>query len=93
MRDPLAPITPTVSWPLVRSAFQSIISDAEDTEIANVKLDDVLEDTFGKFTDTLDKARLYSKRLGTDLLSSPHGHAFVNGKQFDLDDVRDELGF
>lgn len=86
---PLATLSPTVDWSLVRSVFNMMLLDVEDAEIASVKLDDILGDESGSFNGVLEKVQVYSKRLGTNLLSSPHGHAFVNGKHFDLDDVRD----
>lgn len=65
-----------------------MLSEVEDLGLAHVKLDDILNDKSGAFEDVLEKARVYSKRLGTDLSSSPLGHIFVNGKHFNLDDVR-----
>lgn len=34
------------------------------------------------------RAAEYSSRLGTTVSSFPAGHAFVNGKHFDFNDVR-----
>ena len=47
-------------------------------------LDMILE---GKEVD-LEKQRAYAARLQTTLASAQNGHAFFNGKHFDLDDVR-----
>jgi len=33
------------------------------------------------------KARTYARRLGTTSASAPQGHAFLNGKHYELDDV------
>ena len=33
------------------------------------------------------KARAYAQRLGTTSASAPQGHAFLNGKHYELDDV------
>lgn len=35
----------------------------------------------------LDKVRAYAERLGATLASSEKGHAFINGKHFNMDDV------
>ena len=35
----------------------------------------------------LDRARAYANRLDATASAHPLGHAFVNGKHFDLDDV------
>lgn len=37
----------------------------------------------------LDRAHSYATRLDATTSSFPRGHAFVNGKHFQLDDVRD----
>jgi hypothetical protein len=36
----------------------------------------------------LERARSYVERLGAGQAVSPTGHGFVNGKHFDMDDVR-----
>lgn len=38
--------------------------------------------------DDLAGPREYAARLGLTLESAPHGHTFINGKHFNLDDVR-----
>jgi hypothetical protein len=38
-----------------------------------------------------EKVRHYTHRLSVDLASAPQGHAFVNGKHFDLNDVSESF--
>ncbi|PIL30079.1 hypothetical protein GSI_07656 [Ganoderma sinense ZZ0214-1] len=84
--EPMESLKPTVDWALVRSAFKSLLERkaedlAEDLGL-ETDLDKILEGTAGD----LEKQRAYALRLGTSLASAPQGHAFFNGKHFDLDD-------
>ncbi|OBZ72146.1 UDP-glucose:glycoprotein glucosyltransferase, partial [Grifola frondosa] len=76
-------VKPTVDWSLVRSEFIALLTsnDPLDEGVAT-DLDFVLEGVDGD----LDKARLYTARLGTTLESAPQGHVFFNGRHFDLND-------
>jgi len=49
-------------------------------------LDEIYEGQTGDAP--LDKVSLYSERLATTLAASNMGHAFFNGKHFDVDEVR-----
>ena len=40
------------------------------------------------FKERISKIRVYVQRLGTDNMSSPKGHLFINGKYYVIDDVR-----
>ena len=81
--------TPTVDWALVRSAFNSFrASSQEHAEEPIPELDAVLRGDVPALNESVEKARAYAVRLGASAAAAPHGHAFVNGKHFDLDDVR-----
>lgn len=85
-------LTYTVDWQAVRSAFDALFVGSEgETELPEgVTLDGILnpsDDT----DEVLEKARKFNRRLGNDLASASQGHAFVNGKHFDLDDVSDSV--
>lgn len=71
---------------MVRAEFDAlIINDTRRKEDVSVDFDVII----GGGVDTdmnLDKARIYAERLGV-AKASPKGHAFVNGKHFDMDDV------
>ena len=60
--------------------------EAKDPSKQYPELDDLLS------RDVLPQSRIrsYTERLDLDTSSVKHGHVFVNGKHFELDDVRDE---
>ncbi|KAI0073110.1 glycosyltransferase family 24 protein [Panus rudis PR-1116 ss-1] len=84
MQTPIDQLTPTVNWQLVTSEFKTLRSEIEN--LPATSLEDILSDAAGKYAETIEKAQHYSKRLGADLFSAPQGHAFINGKHFNLDD-------
>ena len=70
---------------MVRAHFKALISRAEGLpDTVETDFDTIVE---GKEGD-LAKQRAYAFRLDATLASALHGHAFFNGKHFDLDDVR-----
>ena len=74
-----------MDWSVVKAAYDTLRSrHPELTPDVETDLDTILAGT----ESDLDKARAYAKRLSTDLASAPDGHAFFNGKHFELDDVR-----
>ncbi|EIN08165.1 glycosyltransferase family 24 protein [Punctularia strigosozonata HHB-11173 SS5] len=81
-RMPSDMVTPTVNWNIVRQEFQALINGVELAEGQEPLL------TFEEVVNSpsLDKVRAYTQRLQADASSSPTGHAFVNGKHFDIDD-------
>ena len=79
-------LKPSVDLSLVRSAFTSLLARKEDGLPEGLETD--LEKIFAGTEGDLEKQRAYAVRLGTSLASAPDGHAFFNGKHFDLDDVR-----
>lgn len=85
--EPMESLKPSVDWSLVRSAFKSVLARKEEEDLPEgieTDLDKILTGTEGD----LEKQRAYAIRLGTSLASAPQGHAFFNGKHFDLGDVR-----
>ncbi|KAI0353822.1 glycosyltransferase family 24 protein [Trametes cingulata] len=81
---PIEQLTPRVDWQQVDAHFNQLLAKHADDlpEGAETDLDAILEGTEGD----LDAARAYAARLGATLEAAPQGHAFVNGKHYDLDD-------
>ncbi|KAH9848797.1 glycosyltransferase family 24 protein [Lenzites betulinus] len=76
-------LSPVVRWDRVRASFNQLLAAKEDLpEGTETHLDTVLEGSEGD----LENARTYAVRLSATLASAPQGHAFVNGKHYDLDD-------
>lgn len=80
----------TVDWALVESEFSHLVASKTHTGG-----EDWVPPTFAAAMDgeaavvaRVEKARAYAERLSLDVASSPQGHAFVNGKHLELDDVR-----
>lgn len=82
----------TVDWDRVRFELADLIKVEEPKE-GGVALgfDTVVNDTPQEIQAKVDKARAYAKRLGATMASSAQGHAFFNGKHYDLDDVSVQL--
>lgn len=68
----------TVDWALARTQFDVIRKEEE-----SLTFDEIISGTVGD----LDKTRAYAKRLALMLPESSHGHGFVNGKHYEMDDV------
>lgn len=85
MEAPVQPIAHKVNWNLVRSTYRALLAESDPLpEGVERDIDVILKGQAGD----LEGSRNYTARLGTTLTLSPHGHAFVNGKHFKLDDVR-----
>ena len=66
-------------WWLEIPGSESVLEEKE-------KLDwDIV--TGGIDQEMLEKARAYAQRLDVDVLSSPPGHAFINGRHVDVNDA------
>jgi hypothetical protein len=76
-------MTPTVNWKVARQEFESLINQVELAEGQDrvLSFDEVINGP------PPDNARAYALRLQADAASSLTGHAFVNGKHFDIDEV------
>jgi hypothetical protein len=72
---------------LVRSQFEALAADQLPRygDVPN-DFDDIVRGT-SNYSVNLGKARAYAERLEATLASAPRGHAFFNGKHFDMDDV------
>jgi UDP-glucose:glycoprotein glucosyltransferase len=82
LRIPIQMQDPGVDWSFVRSQFEALVS-------AGPPKDPTATTDFDTITNNASddsKTRAYCQRLSSDLTSSPQGHAFFNGKHFDMDD-------
>lgn len=81
-------LSPTVDWTVVKHEFTQLLKDNEPLEDGmETDFEAVITEATTLTHFSIDKLNLYARRLSTDLSSAPQGHAFVNGKHFDLDDV------
>lgn len=73
---------------MVRYEFNELASSETPREEAVITdFDAIIGGLLKNPTAPLDNIHHYTERLGATLGSSPQGHAFVNGKHFDMDDV------
>ncbi|KAI0367405.1 glycosyltransferase family 24 protein [Pilatotrama ljubarskyi] len=80
---PIEKLKPSVDWQQVDANFNELLAKHEDLLAdAETDLDAILEGIDGD----LEAPRAYAARLGATLESASQGHAFVNGKHYDLDD-------
>lgn len=77
---------PNVQWDLVRSEFEDLL-DVEESEIEDAIFDSILEGQV-EVSKSFDKADAYAKRIGASMSSNPEGHCFVNGKHFEMSEVK-----
>lgn len=103
MQLPAEAISESVDWQLVTNVFTQLLRDADqppvelgaiigggwestrNTEGNTMSSSGISNEEF------LERARAYASRLDASLSAFPRGHAFVNGKHFELDDVRDQV--
>jgi hypothetical protein len=70
---------------LAKAAYNELVKLKEETsEDLSLPFDSVIQLAA---EEKIGRAREYSRRLGATASSFPGGHAFVNGKHFDFDDV------
>ena len=77
----------SVDWDLVRSEFSTLLHNYAPQDGVPTDLDAILDGTSDPDSGLIEKARQYAQRLDAKKNSSPDGHAFVNGKHIDVDDV------
>lgn len=80
--------TETVQWEAVRTIYDRLL-EAQEEEKPD-ELIPSLTSIFGDQSEEIvpfEKIGLYADRLGASLAKSPGGHAFFNGKHFDVNDV------
>jgi hypothetical protein len=80
--------TTKVNWAVVRSQFNQF-QDSESTgeNVAAMDFESITNGPQDSVAMNLDNIQRYSERLGATLAAAT-GHAFVNGKHFNVDDVR-----
>ncbi|KDR79892.1 hypothetical protein GALMADRAFT_242006 [Galerina marginata CBS 339.88] len=79
--------TPRVDWHTVKQAYEQLV-EAEREEKPDAEyphLDSILVGEAGDVA-PLDKIAVYTERLGSTLAHSKQGHAFFNGKHFDINE-------
>lgn len=78
-----------MDWQLVKAEFNTLVSELEDD--VEIDFDSIIAPSTTEtdaYAEVLEKARGYASRLNIDLESASQGHGFVNGKHFDMNDVR-----
>ena len=81
---------PSVDWSILESELKALPQPSlrEEDEPVDHDFAAILRgEVKGDLAERLEKAVEYVKRLDASLESCPTGHAFVNGKHFDLSDV------
>ena len=79
-----------MNWDIARTTFDALVAsyEADSALLEGASFDAVVNPIEADESEPLlVKARKYSRRLGTDLASASQGHAFVNGKHFEMNDV------
>ncbi|KAF4586958.1 hypothetical protein EYR40_010976 [Pleurotus pulmonarius] len=77
--------SPTLDIAHVSAAYEAFQASLDSEDISLKPLAEILSPE-AELDDSLTKAQHYAQRLGTTLASSEGGHAFINGKHFNLDD-------
>ncbi|TDL22772.1 hypothetical protein BD410DRAFT_769716 [Rickenella mellea] len=88
LSSPMENLSPGIDWEIARAEFDALIAEhpPQDGDVPT-DFDSIVEDGDSQPTFIrLERARAYAIRLDAKLASSPTGHAFVNGKHFDLGD-------
>ncbi|TFK38220.1 UDP-glucose:Glyco protein glucosyltransferase-domain-containing protein [Crucibulum laeve] len=84
LREIVPETSATVPWSAVRSAYDDLFELEESSETPPASLDDIVNGNIPAAP--LGKVAAYTERLGATLAASPFGHAFFNGKHFDMGD-------
>jgi UDP-glucose:glycoprotein glucosyltransferase len=87
--------THSVNWLAVSTSFDILIKAEleQDPEAIKPDLESILEGSDADTQPPLDQLAAYTERLDATRATSPLGHAFFNGKHFDMGDVRSFLYF
>jgi len=80
--------TEKVQWEAVGSAYDRLTESErqEKPEALVPTLASIISEEAESLV-SLEKIGAYTERLGSTLATSSRGHAFFNGKHFDVDDV------
>jgi len=80
--------TEKVQWEAVSSAYDRLTESErqEKPEALIPTLASIISEEAESLV-SLEKITAYTERLGSTLATSSTGHAFFNGKHFDVDDV------
>lgn len=78
--------TSSVNWLAVGTSYNALIAAEleQDPEAPNPDLNSILEGDVPDAQLPFDKIAAYTERLDA---TSPSGHAFINGKHLDMNDV------
>jgi len=81
--------TPTVNWLAVSTSYNTLVAAEfeSDPEAPKPDLKSILEGDDADAQAPFDKIAAYTDRLDATPATSPLGHAFFNGKHFDMNDV------
>ncbi|KAF4618673.1 hypothetical protein D9613_009850 [Agrocybe pediades] len=78
--------TPKVNWQVIQQTYDRLVEvEREENPEADIPTLDAIY-AGDRDEAPLQKISAYSERLGTTLAASDMGHAFFNGKHFDVDD-------
>ncbi|KAF9495097.1 glycosyltransferase family 24 protein [Pleurotus eryngii] len=77
--------SPTFDIAHVSVAYEAFRASLDSEDISLKPLTEIFSPE-AESDESLTKAKHYAQRLGTTLASSEGGHAFINGKHFNLDD-------
>ena len=81
--------TSNVNWLAVSTSFDTLIAAEreQDLEAAKPDLESILAGSDADSQAPLDRLAAYTERLDATHATNPDGHAFFNGKHFDMGDV------
>lgn len=81
--------TTNVNWLAVSTSFDTLIAAElkQDPEAPKPDLESILADSDTDSQPPFDRLAAYTERLDATHATNPHGHAFFNGKHFDMGDV------
>jgi len=82
-----------LDWAAVKAEFATEVLDgasppSDESDSPVLDFDAILAGADESVSVSIERGRAYVDRLGAGLASCPTGHAFVNGRHLDLDDVR-----
>lgn len=78
-----------IDWSVISAEYADLVETVplKDEEEIALSFEAVINGEFDGSQRMLDGAKAYAQRLDATLLSCPTGHAFLNGKHLDVDNV------